>query len=484
METDTAPTRKERLGPKGRSTLVWLVAAAYFMDMLDGTILNTAIPTMARDFGQSPVRMQSVIIAYMLTVALLIPISGWLSDRFGTRRIFFSSIILFCAGSLLCAASTSLEMLVASRIFQGIGGSMMVPVGRLIVVKAFPRRELVRALNFVVLPALIGPLIGPTVGGVIVTFTSWHWIFLINIPVGLLVGLAILPLLPDFREKNPPPFDWWGAVLFGLSMVFISFALEGIGELHLSREMVSAFLGIGLLLFLTYWIHAFRVANPLFRPTLFRHRGFLVGILGGIFARLANGSIPFLMPLMFQVALGFSPIKSGLTLVPLFLASFIGKSAVERILARLGYKRLLLFNTLSLGVLIMSFSTIDEHTSYPVLLAHLAMLGVVNTMQFTAMNTLALLSLPREEESSGNSMLSVVIQVSLSMGIACAAAILGVYENIFGVSLHGISVAPQSDILRVFHAAFSTIGLIGVLATSIFLWTPRSAEMRKQIDRD
>ncbi|MCL2349138.1 MAG: DHA2 family efflux MFS transporter permease subunit [Planctomycetaceae bacterium] len=467
----------ESTGAKSKTILLWLVAAAFFMDMLDGTILNTAIPTISGYFGQSPLRMQSVIIAYTLTVALLIPISGWLADRYGTRKIFFLSIILFCAGSLFCAMSPTLEILVLSRIFQGVGGSMMVPVGRLIVLKAFSKRELVRALNFVILPALIGPLMGPTIGGLIVTYTTWHWIFLINLPVGLIVGLAIRPLLSDFREENPQPFDWRGAVLFGASMVCISFALEGFGALHLGMHLILAFLLIGLTLLIVYWCYAFRVKNPLFRPSLFRHRGFTVGIIGGIFARLANGAMPFLTPLLLQVALGFSPIISGLTTIPLFTASLIAKSWSEFVLRRVGHRKILIANTILLGLFIMGFATINENTPYILLLLQLLAFGIVNTTQFTAMNTLVLLSLPREEESPGNSMLSVVIQVSLSLGIATAAAILGSYESFFGIEL----TAPKHEILKVFHATYLTVGLIGIAATSIFLWTPGAAELKKHV---
>jgi EmrB/QacA subfamily drug resistance transporter len=480
-------TEQERVadGKKPNRMLLWLVAAAFFMDMLDSTILNTAIPTMAVSFCQSPLRMQAVLIAYTLTIALLIPISGWLADRFGTRRIFFSSIIIFCGGSFCCAVSPTFHVLIASRILQGIGGAMMVPVGRLIVVKAYPKRQLVQAMNFVILPALIGPLIGPTVGGLIVTYTTWHWIFFINLPIGFAVGCMVLPLLPNFREPSVPPFDWFGAGLFGLSMVCILFSLEGITTLHLSRRIVLLCFVFGCLSLLSYWIYAFRTVNPLFPPTLFRYRGVTVGIIGGIFARLANGSIPFMTPLLLQIGLGFSPFKSGLTIIPLSLASLLSKSWVEYVLRKLGYRRMLITNTILLGALIMSLSVITEHTPYPLLLLHLLIFGFINAMQFTAMNTLVLLSLPRGEQSSGNSMLSVVIQVSISLGIATAALVLGMYSHLFHVSLIDHQHLIKRDtIIRVFQCTFLTIGLFAVVAASIFCWTPRSSEIRKQIEND
>ncbi len=466
----------EQIGEKGRLALLWLVASAFFMNMLDGTILNTSLPTMAKYFGQSPLRMQSVVLAYMLTVALLIPISGWLADRFGTRLVFFSSIILFCVGSLFCALSPSLEILVLSRIFQGIGGSMMVPVGRLIVLKAFPKKEIVRAMNFVILPALIGPLIGPLIGGMIVMHATWHWIFLINLPVGLAVSLAVLPLLPDFRKTNPPPFDWVGATLFCTSIICILLTLEGISELGFPLPITVSLAIAGVMLFVGYWTYASMKEAPLFHPQLFRHRGFTVGILGGIFARLANGALPFLMPLLLQVGFGLTPVVAGLTSLPMFIAAFIGKSLIEPLLNRFGYRRFLIVNTIMVGLLIMSLALTDPRTPFPLLLLHLGILGVFNAMQFTAMNTLSLLSLPREEESSGNGLLSVVIQVSLSLGIAFAAMVLGLYGNIFGIPVSSMSHATSEQVVRVFHATFITVGLVGIAASSIFFWTPKSIE--------
>ncbi|RZA15151.1 MAG: MFS transporter, partial [Proteobacteria bacterium] len=289
----TRPT----LDPVTARWLPWVIAIAFFMQALDGTILNTALPAMASDLAENPLRMQSVIIAYMLTVALLIPASGWISDRFGTRKVFFSAIMLFSIGSLLCALSQSLAMLVVARVIQGLGGALMLPVGRLVVLRAYPRSELVRILSFITVPALLGPLLGPTLGGWMVEWLSWHWIFLINLPVGALGCWAVWNLVPDLRGAERTRFDGIGFLLFGAAMVPITIAMEGLGELHLPHLRVMLLLFVGMACLAAYWLRAGKIDNPLFSPKLFHTRTFAIGILGNLFARLGSGALPFMVPL-------------------------------------------------------------------------------------------------------------------------------------------------------------------------------------------
>ena len=274
--------------------LPWLVAIAFFMQTLDGTILNTALPAMARDLAENPLRMQGVVIAYMLTVALLIPASGWIADRFGSRRIFVAAIVLFSLGSLLCALSTSFNQLVASRVLQALGGALMLPVGRLVVLRAFPRSEFVRIMAFIALPGLVGPLLGPTLGGWLVEYASWHWIFLINLPVGVIGCIAALRFMPDLKGPERVRFDTLGFVLFGAAMVLITIALEGLGEMHMPHARVMLLLFGGAACMAAYWLRAGRIDAPLFSPTLFHTRSFAVGIFGNLFARLGGGALPFL----------------------------------------------------------------------------------------------------------------------------------------------------------------------------------------------
>ncbi|MBM7062300.1 multidrug transporter subunit MdtD [Pseudomonas sp. UL073] len=441
--------------------LPWIVAIAFFMQTLDGTILNTALPSMARDLAEDPLRMQSVVISYMLTVALLIPASGWIADRFGTRRVFFGAILLFSLGSLLCALSHSLPQLVGARVVQGLGGALMLPVGRLMVLRAYPRTELVRIMGFVTIPGLLGPLIGPTLGGWLVEYTSWHWIFLINLPVGALGCVAALSVMPDLRGPERSRFDTPGFLLFGAAMVLITIALEGLGELHLPHLRVLLLLFAGLACLAAYWLRAGRLEQPLFAPRLFHTRTFAVGILGNLFARLGSGALPFLVPLLLQVALGYSPATAGMSMIPLAISAMVAKGLARRLIERFGYRAVLTGNTLALGVGLCSLALIDPQHPYWLLLLQLAVLGGINSLQFTAMNTVTLIDLDDRSASSGNSLLSVVAQLSLSLGVACAAALLGGFTASIGQEV--------DSVLGAFQATFLCVGLLTMLAAAIFL---------------
>ena len=439
--------------------LPWLVAIAFFMQTLDGTILNTALPSMARDLAEDPLRMQGVVIAYMLTVALLIPASGWLADRFGTRRIFFSALVLFTLGSLLCAMSTSFNQLVVARVVQGIGGALMLPVGRLVVLRAYPRSEFVRVMTFIALPGMVGPLIGPTLGGWLVEYASWHWIFLINLPVGLIGCFAASRFMPDLKSPERIRFDSFGFLLFGGAMVLITIALEGLGEMQMPHARVLLLLVIGSACLTAYWLRAGHVDKPLFSPTLFHTRSFAVGIFGNLFARLGSGALPFLLPLLLQVALGYSPAQAGMTMIPLAVGAMLIKPLAKPLIDRFGYRRILIGNTLLLGSLIASLATIDGQTPAALMLVHLSLIGMVNSMQFTAMNTVTLVGLSQQNASSGNSLLSVVVQLSMSLGVASAGALLG------GFTEPG---ADGAAVLQAFHLTFLCVGAMSLMAASLF----------------
>ena len=439
--------------------LPWLVAIAFFMQTLDGTILNTALPSMARDLAEDPLRMQGVVIAYMLTVALLIPASGWLADRFGTRRIFFCALMLFTLGSLLCAMSTSFNQLVVARVVQGVGGALMLPVGRLVVLRAYPRSEFVRVMTFIALPGMVGPLIGPTLGGWLVEYASWHWIFLINLPVGLIGCFAASRFMPDLKSPERIRFDSFGFLLFGGAMVLITIALEGLGEMQMPHARVLLLLVIGSACLTAYWLRAGHVDKPLFSPTLFHTRGFAVGIFGNLFARLGSGALPFLLPLLLQVALGYSPAQAGMTMIPLAVGAMLIKPLAKPLIDRFGYRRILIGNTLLLGSLIASLATIDGQTPAALMLVHLSLIGMVNSIQFTAMNTVTLVGLSQQNASSGNSLLSVVVQLSMSLGVASAGALLG------GFTEPG---ADGAAVLQAFHLTFLCVGAMSLMAASLF----------------
>jgi EmrB/QacA subfamily drug resistance transporter len=447
------------LDPATKRLLPWVVAIAFFMQTLDGTILNTTLPTMARDLGESPLRMQSVVIAYMLTVALFIPASGWLADRFGTRRAFLSAIVLFSLGSLLCALSPSLPWLTAARVLQGIGGALLLPVGRLTILRAFPRSELLKVLSFVTIPGLVGPLVGPPLGGWLVEVASWHWVFLINLPVGVLGVFASLRYMPDLRGAVDQRFDWPGFVMFSLGLVLVTLGLQGLGEHAISAPLSILLVMGGLAAMAAYWVHAARADNPLFSLKLFEIPTFSVGILGNLFARLGSGAMPFLTPLFLQVGLGYSPSVAGLTMVPTVVGAMLIKFFAEPVIKRFGYRRVLVVNTLLLGCFIAGFSLVDGATPHVLILAYLGLFGVVNSMQFTAMNTLTLGDLDDGRASGGNSLLSVVMQLSMSLGVAAAGALLAAFAA---------PVVQGAGLLHTFHATYICMGLLSALAAGIF----------------
>ncbi len=439
---------------------LWIVAFGFFMQALDTTIVNTALPSMAKSLGESPLHMHMVIVSYVLTVAVMLPASGWLADKVGVRNIFCTAIILFTLGSLFCALSGTLNELVMARVLQGVGGAMMVPVGRLTVMKIVPREQYMAAMTFVTLPGQVGPLLGPALGGVLVEYASWHWIFLINLPVGVIGCIAALRFMPDLKGPERVRFDTLGFVLFGVAMVLITIALEGLGEMHMPHARVTLLLFGGAACMAAYWLRAGRIEAPLFSPKLFHTRSFAVGIFGNLFARLGGGALPFLVPLLLQVALGYSPAQAGMSMIPLALGAMAVKSLAKPIIDRLGYRRLLIGNTLLLGCLIASLATIGTQTPTWLLLVHLGLIGMVNSMQFTAMNTVTLIGLSHADASSGNSLLSVVVQLSMSLGVATAGALLG------GFTVEG---AAGSEVLHAFQLTFLCVGAMAMLAAALFL---------------
>ena len=452
--------------------LPWIVATALFMQTLDSSILNTALPTMARALNESPLNMQSAVISYLLTVAVLIPASGWLADRFGARRVFIAAIVLFSVGSLLCALSQTLGGLVAGRVTQGIGGALMMPVGRLAILRSYPRGELVRVLSFVTIPGLLGPLMGPTLGGWLVEYASWHWIFLINLPVGLLGSLAASRFMPEWKQMDRHAFDWLGFILFAAAMILISLAFEGLGELNLPHARVLLLLAGGLAALAAYGLHSTRSEHPLFSPRLFRVHSFAVGIVGNLFARLGSGAMPFLTPLLLQVGLGYSPSQAGTSMIPLALASIAVKPLAPRLIDRFDFRNVLAVNTLLLGLMICGFALIGTDTPRPLLYAYLAVFGGINSIQFTAMNGLTLIDLGPDTAASGNSLLSVVMQVSISLGVASATALLGSF-----VDLHNLPDSPA--LLGAFHKTYLCVGLMAAFAAAIFMQLKRETRPGK-----
>ena len=443
------------------TVMLWLVATGFFMQTLDTTIVNTALPAMARSLGEPPLRMQSVVIAYSLTMALMIPVSGFLADRFGTRRVFFSAILVFTVGSLLCANASALWQLVASRVIQGIGGAMLLPVGRLAVLRTFPRERYLTALSFVAIPGLVGPLIGPTLGGWLTDVASWHWVFLINVPVGTIGCIATALYMTGEPLPSVGRFDVKGYLMLGVAMLALTLALDGLAELGLQHAIVLVLLILALACLTAYGLHATRSAAPLFSLELFHIHTFSVGLLGNLFARIGSGAMPYLLPLLLQVSLGYTPFHAGLMMLPVAAAGMLSKRVVTALITRYGYRRVLLSNTVLVGLAMASFALVSPAQPLWLRLVQFAFFGGVNSMQFTAMNTLTLKDLGREGASSGNSLFSLVQMLSMSLGVTVAGALLATFTSLFG------HVTP-SQTLPAFHATFVCVGMITALSAWIF----------------
>ena len=398
--------------------LLWLVAIGFFMQSLDATILNTALPSMAASLGQSPLHMQSVVVAYALTTAMLIPATGWVADRFGTRRIYTAAMALFVLGSVLCALAPTLQFLVMARVVQGVGGAMMLPVGRLAVLRAYPRDAFIRAMSFIAIPGQVGPLMGPAVGGWLVEFASWHWIFWINVPIGIVGVWAAWRWMPLNDQQPKRSFDGVGFALLAAGMVGVSLALDGLSGVGMGHALVAVLLVFGMASLAAYWMHALRSSQPLFAPSLFSVRSLRVGLLGNLFARLGSGAAPFLVPLMLQVGLGLSPFHAGTMMLATVLGGMLVKRVAVQTVLCFGYKRVLQVNSV----------TLKDMTG--------------------------------ESASSGNSLLSMVQMLAMSMGVAIAGAVLAGYADMWQ--------AREGYKLLALQATFVTVGVMTLAATLVF----------------
>jgi EmrB/QacA subfamily drug resistance transporter len=408
-----------------------------------------------------PLSMKSVLASYTLSLAVFIPISGWMADRFGTRRVFASAIGLFTLGSFLCGIASNIHLLVACRILQGCGGAMMVPVGRLTLVRTFAKSELIRAMSFVAIPALIGPMLGPIAGGLIVGYVHWRFIFFVNIPIGLGGLLMVYLHLPDYREERTSPLDIVGLILFGSGVALLSYVLEIFGEHTLSAREMLGLLTISLSLIAGYGLHATRIAFPLLQLRLFRIRTFGVAVSGSFFTRLGIGGVPFLLPLLYQVGLGFTPIQSGLLIMPQAIAAMSTKFLLPRILTRVGYRGVLISNTVILGLLLLLFATIGLRTPVWVIVLQAFFYGAFTSLQYTSMNTLVYADIAEEQTSNASSIASTMQQMSISFGVASAGL-----ATAFFIPTRVRSNPPE--MIHGIHEAFLVLGAFTILSTSIF----------------
>lgn len=453
-----------------KAYLPWVVAVALFMEQLDTTIVNTAVPAMAENLGVTPLSLKAVVTSYILSLAVGIPVSGWMADRFGTRRVFSAAVAIFTFSSILCGLAQNLPMLVAGRILQGMGAAMMMPVGRLAIIRAFPKGELLRAMNFVIVPALIGPLLGPTAGGLIVHWLSWRYIFFVNVPVGLLALWLAHRHMPDYRGETPRPLDVVGLALFGSGAALLSWLLEIFGEHTLDPTSGVLLLSLSLGLLAAYGLHAREAAHPLLRLALFRVRTFRVSVAGGFVTRLGVGGMPFLLPLFYQVGLGMPAWQSGLLMMPTAAAAMAMKVVAPRVLARFGYRRVLTMNTVMIGIVVCLFATVGPGTPVALIVLLALTMGFFNSLQYTSMNSMAYADIDAADSSMASTIASSLQQMSMSFGLACGSLIAGWY-------LGGLPQTDQAAVTTALHHAFLTVGGLTMLS-SLSFWSlhPRDGE--------
>jgi EmrB/QacA subfamily drug resistance transporter len=435
-----------------------VVACGLFMNQLDSTAIGTSIPQIAASLGESPLRLNVAITSYLISLAVFIPISGWIADRFGPRRVFCWAIAIFTLSSAVCGLSTSLWMIVAARIVQGFGGALMNPVGRLIMIRTFPKGELLSALSLVSIPALIGPTIGPVVGGFLTSYISWRWIFYINIPFGIIGIILALRHIRDFPIPPPPPFDFKGFIIVGLGLVMLELAIEYLGR-HILPQWAEAalFLGAGILLSL-YVVHARSKPDPVLDLNLFKLRVFRIAWSAGGLCHIAIGALPFLLPLMLQIGFGLDPIHSGLLTFVTGIGAILLKTVATRIARFFGFRRLLVFNSVLLGLTMGGIGFFTPDTPHWVLLLYLFLYGVIRATEFTNIQALGYAELTPPIMSKGTSMTSVIQQLCNSFGVAAAASALAVV------------VGPNGTItLADFRLVFVFIGLLPILSMLGFL---------------
>jgi EmrB/QacA subfamily drug resistance transporter len=437
-----------------------IVACAMFMQNMDSTVIATALPVIARSLGESPLRLNVAITCYLLSLAVFVPISGWTADRFGARRVFSAAIIVFVVGSIGCGVSNSLWMLVVSRIVQGMGGAMMVPVGRLVLLKTVPRSDLVRAMSFVSLPAMLGPVTGPPLGGFIATYGSWRWIFFINIPIGI-IGLILINLfIKDFRETGARPFDMRGFVLTGIGLAGLAFGFETIGRGAVPATVTVGLLAAGLLAMTLYVRHARRAEHPVIDLALLRIPTYAAATMGGFLFRMGMGALPFLLPLMLQVGFGMSALDSGLLTFASAAGAMSMKLGVNTIIRTFGFRAVMCGNAVISAGFLFGYAFFRPSTPHLVIFAALLAGGFFRSLQMTSINSLSYADVPPAMLSRATSLTSMCQQLSQAVGVGTGALLLYVF-----IALRGEASPTPLD----FSLAFAVVGAIGMLSVPFFL---------------
>jgi EmrB/QacA subfamily drug resistance transporter len=461
-----APTPAQRILP-------FIVGCALLMQMLDSTVVITALPAMARDLDSDPISMNITITSYLIAVAMFVPVSGWAADRYGARRVFIAAIALFTLSSLTCALSNSLTQLVISRVIQGLGGAMMVPVGRIILLRTIPKHNLLKAMAFLSMPALIGPMAGPPLGGLLVTYASWHWIFLINIPIGLLGIWLILHYVKELpAEAEPPRLDVIGFLLSAICMATLVSGFESLGHGGPSAWISLAIIGTGLITGALYVLHARRHPNPILDLKLLRIPTFRAAVLAGNLCRFAVGATPYLLALLLQIGFGMSALAAGLITFVGAIGSLLMKMAAPRILNRWGYRHVLTINAILTGTSLAACASFTPEMPGFIMLGILLIGGFFRSLQFTAVNTLAYADIAHAGMSRASSFAAMAQQLGISLGVGVAAEALNL-----SMVWRGSDTLIAADVM----VGFIVIGTMCALASLAF-WrlAPNAGESLRQ----
>ncbi len=443
---------------KLRLLIPLVVAFAFLMEQLDATIVTTAIPDIARSLRVAPLQLNLAITAYVLSLAVFMPVSGWIADRYGTRRVFAAALVIFTAASALCGLSQSLAGMVVTRVLQGFGGAMMTPVGRLVLIRAFPRSQLVTAMTYMTVPAVIGPALGPILGGFLTTYANWRWVFFVNIPVGILGVLLAWRFVEDGRVEYVPRFDVLGFLLCGSGIGLLQFGLENAGHPLLPVPAVLALTALGVLMLAAYVPHARRRADAALDLTLFRIRSFRVSTVAGGLSRIGVNTVPFMLPLLFQIGFGLTPVQSGSLTFVSSLGTLMVRLLSSRLLRQVGYRGLLAGNGVVCAALIGSFALVQPHTPHWMVFLLVLVFGMARSTQFMTSNTLTYADTPANKLSRSTSLGGVIQQLTVSFGVSIAAALLGL-----------IAGPGKLPTVHDFHLAFISVAFITLASVPGFL---------------